>query len=143
MSHRKEFLSCLCRSYPFASWPTHRPEIQLPKRKLNISVIFKSTRTSFLDEREIFEVLFDTKSFCIYCSRVSPFTSIQNLSPTIPSKAFSNVSFFRASISCSILSFKSAMSLSFVLYIFVLMHLHRKKNQGASNLTSSTQSSFH
>ena len=48
----------------------------------------------FLNEREIFKGLFDTKSFCIYCSKVSPFTSIQNLSLfTIPSKTFSNVSF--------------------------------------------------
>ena len=133
MSHRKKFLSSLSRSYFFAFWPTDCPEIQLPKRKLNISVIFKSTRTSFLNEREIFKVLFDTKSSCTYCSKVSPFTSIQNLSPTIPSKVFSNVSFFRASVSCSILSFKSAISLSFVLYTFVLMHLHRKKSRGVKS----------
>ena len=88
-----------------------------------------------LNEREIFKVLFDTKSFCIYCSKVSTFTSIQNLSLfTILWKTFSNISFFIALIPCSILSVQSAVSLTIVLYTFVLMYLHRKKNQVALSL---------
>ena len=60
---------------------------------------------------------------------------MQNLSRfTIPSKIFSNVLFFIALIPCSILSFKWSVSLTIVLYTFVLMYLHRKKNQVALSL---------
>ena len=80
----------------------------------------------FLNEREIFKVLFDTKSFCIYCSKVSPITSIQTLNLfTIPSK---NIFQCFVLIPCSILSFKSAVSLT-----FILMYLHRKTNQATLN----------
>ena len=82
----------------------------------------------------MFKVLFDTKSFYIYCSKASPFTSIQNLSLfTIPSKMFFNISFFIVLIYCSFLSFKSAISLTFVLYTFVLMYPHRTKSSGVKS----------
>ena len=99
------------------------------KKKIKYLGHFVTKSNNFVfNEREIFKVLFDTKSFCIYCSKVSPFTSIQNLSLfTIPSKTYSNVSHFIALIPCSILSFKSAVSLTIVLYTFVLMYLHGKK----------------
>ena len=51
------------------------------KKKIKyLSYFVTKSNNFFLNEREIFKVLFDTKSFCIYCSKVSPFTSIQNLS---------------------------------------------------------------
>ena len=99
------------------------------KKKIKyLSHFVTKSNNSFLNEREILKVLFHTKSFCIYCSKVSSFTSIQNLSLfTMPLKTCSNVSFFIALIPCSVFSFKSAISLIFVLYTFVLMYLHRKK----------------
>ena len=43
------------------------------------------------------------------------------------------MSFFIALISCSILSFKSAISLTLVLNTFVLMYLHRKKSSSVKS----------
>ena len=55
------------------------PESHLTKRKLNISVISHSNWIIFfLFERGMFKVLFDTEMSYMYCSKVSPFTSIQN-----------------------------------------------------------------
>ena len=52
---------------------------------------------------------------------------------TIPSKTFSSVSFFIASISFSILFFNWAISLTFVFYTFVLMYPHRKQSRGVKS----------
>ena len=57
-------------------------------------LLTKLNNLFFLNESEMFKVLFDTKRFYIHCSKVSPFASRQNLSLfTIPSKTFSNASF--------------------------------------------------
>ena len=65
------------------------------KEKKYLGHFLTKSNDHSLNEREIFKVLFDPKSFYIYCSKVSSFTSIQCFSPFLryPSKTFSNVSF--------------------------------------------------
>ena len=103
------------------------------KKKIKyLGHISTKSNNFFLNEREIFKVSSDTKSLYVYCSKVSPFASIQNLS-LFTHNTIKNIFqclFFIALISCPILSFKSAISLTFVLHTFVLMHPHRKKSSG-------------
>ena len=88
------------------------------KKTKYLSHFLTKSKFLFLNEREIIKVLFDTKIFYIYCSKVSPLTSVRNFSLfTIPSKTFSNASFFYCfNFLFNPVSFKSAISLTFVLY---------------------------
>ena len=72
-------------------------KIDLLKRTRNISPSFfnQIEQLFFFNEREIFKALFDAKSCYIDCSKVSSFTSIQNLDLcTDLSKTFLQCLFF-------------------------------------------------
>ena len=57
------------------------PKIQSTKKKIKyFGHVLTKLNNLLLNERETFKVLFDTKSFYTYCSKVSPFTSRQNFS---------------------------------------------------------------